>query len=308
MEDHSVRRRDFMALALLPLTGMGRATIQDPARSGGPHFLFVSRDTSRVFLLGCGEARDESWFSSPIQRAFDSSSSLWLETAPPGAPESQADAARIEQLRREPGRSFFDALEPSVRSRVSLYINELGIKQESIESLRPWKAYYVIMSAYYANTKLSYQTVLADEFLRERATAQHKALGYELPTHLSFVEFMANMSDKAQSEYIAWLLDYLDDCKKGLCGDKETFGWIHGDFTESTRNLNRMRTKMPELYAVMQVRRNAWWARKITDLLEAGGIHFMAVGNLHAMGPDGIPAQLSRLGITMEPVDAGNQH
>jgi uncharacterized protein YbaP (TraB family) len=52
----------------------------------------------------------------------------------------------------------------------------------------------------------------------------------------------------------------------------------------------------------MQPQRNLWWARKIDELLKTPGTYFVAVGQLHVMGPDGIPRQLERLGITIEPL------
>jgi len=62
-----------------------------------------------------------------------------------------------------------------------------------------------------------------------------------------------------------------------------------------------MRTKTPALYQVMQPRRNLWWARKIDELLATRGTYFIAVGQLHVLGPDGIPRQLEKRGIRLTP-------
>ena len=61
-----------------------------------------------------------------------------------------------------------------------------------------------------------------------------------------------------------------------------------------------VRTKTPELYQMMQPQRNVWWARKVYDLLASGGTHFVAIGQLHVLGSDGVPRQLERLGIQVE--------
>ena len=55
----------------------------------------------------------------------------------------------------------------------------------------------------------------------------------------------------------------------------------------------------PGLYRVMQEERNTWWARKIDQLLDSQQIHFVAVGQLHVLGPDGIPRELDRLGVLL---------
>jgi len=108
-----------------------------------------------------------------------------------------------------------------------------------------------------------------------------------------FEEVSRLTSDEQSIEYISWLLDFIDD--QGSGANSHPFEWYAGNPRESTRNLDRMRAKYPELYKIMQTMRNAWWARKINDLLASGGTYFIAIGQLHVLGPDGIPRQLQRL-------------
>ena len=75
---------------------------------------------------------------------------------------------------------------------------------------------------------------------------------------------MAAMPDAAQSQYIRFLLDFLDDQTAGR--NRGEFGWIHGDTTAGEGAVER--------------------------LLTAGGTHFIGIGQMHLLGPDGIPAQL----------------
>lgn len=296
-EEASVLRRDALsAMALLPLAFDSRLSRADARK--GPHFYSIGRGNGRVFLLGFGEARDDSWFSSSLQKALDESSSLWLETGHQGADDSQTKA-KIERLgHQENGRTFFDELEPKVRARTATYMAELGIVPDSVKDLRPWRAYYVIMGAFYSKRRPSGTSAMPDEMLSKRAVAAGKTISYEQPTQLSVAEFMAGMPSIAQSQYIEWLLDYLDDVNAGRVVELDE-RWTHGDFATETATLDRMRTRMPALYRVMQLQRNAWWATKIDALLNSGKSHFVAVGNLHAMGSDGIPAQVARKHISV---------
>jgi len=182
-----------------------------------------------------------------------------------------------------------------VRERALAYTTSLGIKKEIIETQRPWRAFYTLNSAFWSQNKLAYEQVYVDQVLRELAQSKAKNIHYEMPTWPAFARFMAAMPDEAQSQYIEWLLDFLDDYKNG--SGMTAFSWIRGQPTASRRSLDRMRTRMPDLYRVMQVQRNAWWARKIDELLMAGGTYFVAVGMLHVLGPDGIPSQLQRLRV-----------
>jgi uncharacterized protein len=301
LEEASVLRRDVLSVLFTwPLAFSPRPSRATPIP--GPHFYSITRGQGRVFLLGFGESSGNSWFSPGIQTAFDDSSSLWLETGNQG-PASTEVKEKIESLGRQTGsRTFFDELEPSVRKRAAAYMAQLGIEPESLQNQRPWHAYYAIMAAFYRNRRPSGMPVLPDELLSKRATDTRKPIFYELPTQLSFAELMARMPAPAQSQYIEWLLDYLDDVKAGRVVELDD-KWTRGDFSAETRTLDRMRTRMPALYRAQQIQRNAWWAKKIDALMTAGNSHFVAVGNLHSMGMDGIPAQLAHQhpGVTITP-------
>jgi uncharacterized protein YbaP (TraB family) len=295
-------RREFsLGLALLPLAARAQGS---EVSSRGPLFWLATRGRSRVFLLGFGEAKadDQAWFTPAIREAFQDSAELWLEVAPPEASAGRdaatkaRDDAEFARLSHEPpGRTFFDELEPSARQRVLPYMTELGVKPEAVEPLRPWWGYYTINRAFWARTKLPYQTVNVDQVLWKRATDQGKPVHYENPDGVAFARHMAAMSGKAQSQYIEFLLNFLDDHKKGL--DGPMFDWEVGSSTLGMRALTRMRLELPDLYQAIQVARNVWWARKIDELLSSDRTSFIAMGQLHCLGPDGIPSQLTRLNI-----------
>lgn len=288
-------RREFglalCSLALAPFAATGAGTAR------GPLFWLATRGKARVFIFGFGDAKDKSWFTPGIETAFRASSDLWLEVGRVEASDpaaKQADADLVRQLEHESGRTFFDALQPQVRQRTLTFIATLGIKPETIETLRPWRAFYVINGAYWSQHKLPYEEVRVASVLRELATAQGKSIQYEVPSSLDFAQHSAAMSDAAQSQYIEWLLDFLDEHSKGL--DSQPFQWISGQPAANQRSLDRMRA-MPDLYQAMQVQRNTWWAKKIGELLATDSTHFIGIGQLHILGPDGIPRQLLRLKV-----------
>jgi hypothetical protein len=257
-----------------------------------------------VFLLGLGDAKagDESWFTPAIRDAFRDSSELWLEVAPAEAATNQDSDAKAkaaveyDKLSHEPdGRTFFDELEPQVRQRILAAMAKLAINKDAVETLRPWFAYYTINGAFWSRAKLPYEPVNLGHVLRKLATDQGKAVHYEMPDELTFARFMAAMPQAAQSQYIDWLLDFLEDFSTG--DDKTAFDWETGSPSLNLRSLDRMRTKTPNLYQSMQVQRNGWWAHKIDELLATGGTSFIGIGELHVLGPDGIPSQLKRLRV-----------
>lgn len=297
------RTKVLSAEVLRPTGELPRAEVAAPR----PQLWLATSGDARVYVFGFGEAKDTSWLTPSIRRAFEQSSELWLESAGPSEPTNQspaerrAAAERMKRLGYEPGRTLFDVLEPSVRERTLAYIEELGINQDSIRPMRPWRAYYSIVRAFWSKRPATHNQVDVDAVLGSMARAAEKRVDYEFPNSEPFTTLLALMPDAAQSQYIEWLLDFLDDYKKGRNDPTESFSWIDGDPGDGpTRSLDRMRTKMPDLYQVMQRQRNGWWARKVFELLGTKGTRIVAIGQLHVLGPDGLPRQLERLGVTLE--------
>jgi uncharacterized protein len=255
------------------------------------------RNKARVYLFPFGEAKDASWLTPTVEHAFESSSQLWIELGKPLPPERLA--VLYKELGEDPSRPFLDALEPSVSARATRYMQELNITEESVKSLRPWRAYYVFVTAYdkkYGRSQGMTPSAPAqtppDFVLIDRALKSGKSIHSELEME-DWLRKLAGMSDPLQSQYLAWLFDYFDDQKAGFA--EARFDWMHGK--PASRSNERMRTKMPELYEVMGAQRNEWWARKVVDLLNEGGTSFIVVGQNHFLGPKAIPRLLTGHGL-----------
>ena len=219
-------RREF-GTGLLSILLAQRAIAAFKHHQQPPLYRFT-RGRSRIFMLGFGGAKDESWATPQVRDAFKASSELWLEVS--HDPGSEPDAA----TKRE----------------------QLGIAPDRIEQQRPWSAFYKINGAFWSRHTESFARSYPDETLMTWAKEQGKPIRYEMPSQLDFARFMAAMPDAAQSQYITFLLDFLDDQNTGRTQGE--FDWIHGDTTVGERAVDRLRTRTPDLYRVMQVQRNAW--------------------------------------------------
>jgi hypothetical protein len=67
-------------------------------------------------------------------------------------------------------------------------------------------------------------------------------------------------------------------------------------------NLEQMRVRHPELYDAFNMFRNGEWVKCIDKMLSNDGVHFIAVGINHTLGPDSIQIQLKRRGIQVHHV------
>jgi uncharacterized protein len=259
------------------------------ATHAAPWFWRARRKSSIVYLLGAAEANDRAWYTPEIQGAFEESAELWLET-----PLDPWPAALVKERAYGGSRTFFESLEPDVRERAIAYVEDLGIEREAIEPLRPWYAYYRINGAFWKKYPRA-STENPDAVLRDFARRQGKAVKHEFENGEALMEFFASMPPLVQSQYIEMLLDFLDDEKRGINNDY--VGWVDGH--PSTRALDRMRIKTPELYKVMQADRNVWWAKHIEGLLAKNGMRFVLLGMNHVLGPEGVPSQLAKLGVEL---------
>jgi uncharacterized protein len=297
-----ITRREIgrLAAGAMALAIAGRAFAADSEGPGGPPFWRFRQGAGDVALLGFGDARDTSWYSPTLRAAFERSGELWLETRGPGSgpPPDMARVARFSNL--DDGRTLFEVLEPHLVARVRQRLAAYGIAESAVAGLRPWRAYYTINGAYWRLHPPADEQKPVDAALAALAKAAGKPISYEIAGFDDLAEFLGSMPDKVQSQYVEWLLDSLDDRERGAGNASDPYGWIEG--RRPDRSLERM-AALPELYAEMQGKRNRWWAEKIRDLLGAGRSAFVAVGQLHVMGPEGIPAQLAAMEI--EATEAG---
>lgn len=285
----------FQADALSTATATATATATD-----GPILWLVERQRAKVYLFGFGEAKDRSWLTPKIQRAFDESDEIWFETPSEAAvvpdeekKRQQAEQARLtDELGHDNTRTLFDTLGPRLGERTLKTANELSVPKERIEHLRPWLAYFILNSAFLRSAHLQVSD-FPDQVLGVRAAAAKKVIHSELPTPVDTTRWFATLSDEAQREHVEDLLDFIDDYKAGR--QKDDYAWIGGH--TDTRSIDRMRRKRPAMYPAFQAVRNRQWADRIVGFLATDKTYFIAIGMNHILGPDSIPRCLNRIGV-----------
>lgn len=91
-----MHRRELLgALGALAAAGIAACAGRPIARRPrGPQVWRASRGTARVFVLGVAEAKNRSWWSAAVDRAFADSSELWFETPPQPPPSPSFPCGR----------------------------------------------------------------------------------------------------------------------------------------------------------------------------------------------------------------------
>lgn len=81
--------------------------------------------------------------------------------------------------------------------------------------------------------------------------------------------------------------------------------WANGDTTGLEGFIAEWKTDPDGAYAsipyeTLVLNRNKDWAQQIDDMLDRSGVHFIAVGGGHLVGPDSVQQQLKARGVTAE--------
>ena len=114
------------------------------------------------------------------------------------------------------------------------------------------------------------------------------------------MSFFGDISDRDQA---AFLDQTLEDAAEGVALlDKMAKAWSEGD-NEALEALfaDEMKKEAPDLYKKLIVDRNVRWSEQVEKILRGSGVHQIAVGAGHLVGPDSVQVQLAKRGIKAEP-------
>jgi uncharacterized protein YbaP (TraB family) len=292
-----IRRREN--LLLMAAGGLAATHPVFAAVAARPVFWQVQDKSAKVYILGFSEAKDRSWLTPAIEKAFNESGEIWFETPQPdpSAPPPPKPAAAPTSA-QPPGyaeRNLFEVLNPELSARMLAASQKYGVPREKLEHTKPWRAYFVLNGGYFAKKGAGAMDIenFPDVVLSRMAYAARKTVQSEFATGADAMAHFINMPDEEASERLEFLLDFLDDDEAGRMSDR--YDWILGH--NNNRAIDRMRTKWPALYQDEQVNRNVGWAKRISTFLANGGIYFVVIGLQHTLGPDSLPKQLRDLGL-----------
>ena len=125
---------------------------------------------------------------------------------------------------------------------------------------------------------------------------EKEILGFE--TAREQLEFLDGLSLPTQRSLLIQTLKESLSIEEDL--DLLIRAWRHGDIHFLEETLLVEMQKFPELYKTLVVNRNRAWVDKIRGLREQKDDYLVVVGTLHLVGEDGVPALLSKHGISVD--------
>ncbi|HEU4670624.1 MAG TPA: TraB/GumN family protein [Dyella sp.] len=264
--------------------------------------LWAVRDAdTTIYLFGTVHLLpgDTPWRYPALDRALRASDRLVVEITD----DSPANvAALVLRLGMDPAHPLSSLLSASDYHRLERAARLAGLPGVgALDVMRPWLAALTIAVAPLAKAGLDPQQGV-DHLLRKEMSAAGKPV-QALETAEEQIRFLADMPSAMQLDMLRQTLHETD--QPTLEFKQLLDAWGRGDVEAIARLENgMMKRETPALYQRLLVKRNATWAGRIKAMLGTPGTVFIAVGAAHLAGPDSVQAQLEKLGIHAERIDA----
>ena len=280
------------------LCSLGASLLAAPLASAEPAMWVIRDADSTIYLVGTIHAlRPEMlWSSDKIMKAVGESTELWLELANPN--DTAAAAPLIQKYGIDTKKPLSKKLNFSQKAKLASVAAQYGIPAATLEPLKPWVV--AVMLTVLQVQKAGYDPKAGvDHLLKAQAEKEgDKVVGLE--TVEEQMSFFGEMSEREQA---AFLDQSLEEAAEGVAIlDKMAEAWSEGDNDTLAEVFSgEMKREAPDLYQKLIVDRNERWSEKVEEILRGSGVHQIAVGAGHLVGPDSLQAQLAKRGIKAEP-------
>jgi uncharacterized protein YbaP (TraB family) len=261
-------------------------------------FYEIRKDGKTAFLFGTLHVGTPDFF--PLERratgALIRSTGLVVEID-----ITQADAllAAMQRHALLPDGERLDALlTPALRTRLQTQLDALALSRETVQAFKPWMAALTLTMGGIRQSGFDggYAT---DGFLIGLAKGLDKPVA-----ELEGADEQLGLFDSMpRADQIAFLDEVLQSMENGkLATDTRALvsAWLAGDADALGRLAGESLDENPRSGPWMQQKlfteRNYRMAERIERLLADGQSPFVAVGALHFVGPDGLPALLAERG------------
>ena len=261
--------------------------------------MWVIRDhDSTIYLIGTVHVLrpDMVWNSEKVMKALGESTELWVEVVEPDDPSIMALLMQKHGL--DTAKPLSKKLNAKQKEKLAKVAKTYGMPAAMFEPMKPWLA--ATMLTIVQAQKAGYDPKAGVEQVLQ---AQAEKEGDKILSLETIEQQMSFFSELSEAEQLAFLEQSLDDAEEGVALlDQLAKAWSEGDMETISRFMvDELKGEAPNVYDKLLVQRNIRWTQKIQQMLHGAGVHQIAVGAGHLVGPDSVQAQLAKRGIKAEP-------
>lgn len=236
-----------------------------------------------------------NWRSAKVDAAMSASDRLVMEIA--AIENGKAIAAEFARLDATPGLPpLAERLPPTYRPRLAELVRREGIDAARLDRSESWAAALILAQVLQAR----HGSDSANGIDRAVARAMQGKPVAELEGAARQLALFDALAEEDQRQLLGFALAGADETSADA--ERLAEAWAKGDLAVLEAETRRGMLGDPELHEALLARRNQDWAAKVDALLSGGARPFVAVGAMHLVGPEGLPALLSARGWTVRRV------
>ncbi len=294
MISRTTHMQRLLVVCLLALPGLSA-----PQDLGHPISMWqIEGNSNRIYLLGSVHLLREQDHPIPtaINDAYEDAEILIMEVDMDDIDPIEMAGLVNELGMIADGGSLQEIMGPALYGEAVDYASQLEIPIEMLGETEPWLAAITIEQM--MMLRIGFKPKYGIEFhLTAMADRDEKEiLGFE--TAREQLEFLDGLSMSAQRSLLMQTLQESLSIEEDI--NLLINAWRHGDVDYFEETLLTEMRKYPELYKTLVVDRNEAWVEKIKKLTAEKEDYLVVVGALHLVGEDGVPALLSKQGISAD--------
>jgi uncharacterized protein YbaP (TraB family) len=270
-----------------------------PQDAGHPISMWrIEGSSNRIYLLGSVHvlrAQDHP-IPSAIESAYEDAEVLIMEVD-----MDDLDPVEMAGLVNElgvigDGTSLQEVMGQELYAEAADYASQLNIPIAMLGETEPWLAAITVEQMMLLRIGFDPQYGIEFHLSAMAGEDEKQILGFE--TAREQLELLDGLSLPAQRSLLIQTLKDSLSIEEDL--NLLISAWRHGDIGFLEKTLLAEMQQYPELYKTLVVDRNQAWVERIKKLTAEKDDYLVVVGALHLVGEDGVPALLSRHGISVD--------
>lgn len=294
MISRTTHMRRLLIVGLLTLPGLSA-----PQDLGHPISMWqIEGNSNRIYLLGSIHLLREQDHPIPtaINDAYEDAEILIMEVDMDDIDPIEMAGLVNELGMIADGGSLQEIMGPALYGEAVDYASQLEIPIEMLGETEPWLAAITVEQMMLLRFGFSPKYGIEFHLTAMADRDEKEILGFE--TAREQLEFLDGLSMPAQRSLLMQTLQESLSIEEDI--NLLINAWRHGDVDYFEETLLAEMRKYPELYKTLVVDRNEAWVEKIKKLTAEKEDYLVVVGALHLVGEDGVPALLSKQGISAD--------
>lgn len=269
---------------------------QDP---GHPISMWqINGGSNRIYILGSVHVLREEDHPIPtaIEAAYEDAEVLIMEVDMDDLDPIEMAGLVSELGVISDGGNLEEYMGQDLYTEAADYAAQLNIPIGMLGETEPWLAAITVEQMVLLRIGFNPEYGIEFHLSAKAGEDEKEILGFE--TAREQLEFLDGLSLPAQRSLLIQTLRESLDIEHDL--NLLIEAWRHGDIDYLEKTMLADMQQYPEIYKTLVVDRNTAWVEKIRSLTTEEDDYLIIVGALHLVGKDGVPALLSKIGISTD--------